>query len=118
MMRDVIEFFGIILVDGSEIVLRIYNIDNKQWQLVHYTNRDLIDTKEEKKITAYDIAEVIADLFSTTYTHKVVEWKICTRDITRETAVEIAQATGLKVEHLERVREQELLCKGLFTEFW
>ena len=112
------EYFGIIFVDNTEIVLRIYSIDDNQWQLTHYTSTDLLDKKREKTISAYDIAEVIADLFSTTYSHKVIEWKICTRGITRDTAAEIAHATGLKVEHLERIREQELICKGLFSEFW
>ena len=113
-----IERFGIIFVDGTEIALRVYSTNHKQWRLVHYANRDLLDKKREKIITAYTIAEEIADLFTTTYATKVIEWKICMRDITRETAAEIAHATGLKVEHLERIREQELLCKGLFTEFW
>lgn len=113
-----IEHFGIIFVDGTEIVLRVYTIANKQWQLVHYKSLDLLDKRREKTITPYTIAETIADLFSTTYALKVVEWKICTRGITREVAAEIAHATGLKIEHLERIREQELLCKGLFTEFW
>lgn len=113
-----IESFGIIFVDGTEIVLRVYTIEKKQWQLIHYVSHDLLDRKRERTITPYTIAEAIADLFSTTYVQKVIEWKICTRGITRETAAEIAHATGLKVEHLERVREQELLCKGLFTEFW
>ncbi len=113
-----IELFGIIFVDDSEIVLRVYTIQDKKWQLIYYTSRDLLDKKREKIITPYTIAETIADLFSTKYVQKVVEWKICTRGITRETASEIAHATGLKIEHLERVREQELLCKGLFTEFW
>lgn len=113
-----IETFGIIFVDNTEIVLRIYNIEKKQWQLIHYASHDLLDQKREKMITPYTIAEAIADLFSTTYTQKVIEWKICTRGISRDSAAEIAHATGMKVEHLERIREQELLCKGLFTEFW
>jgi hypothetical protein len=112
------EFYGIILVDGSEIILRVYQTDGKSWQLMHYTSRDLLDKKIEKNVTAYDIAEVIADFFSTTYTQKVIEWRICARGHTRETVAEIAQATGLRVEHVLRNREQELLCKGLFTEFW
>ena len=114
-----IEFFGIILVDNTEIVLRVYTIDeNKQWQLTHYTSIDLLDKKREKLITTQTIAEVIADLFSTTYVQKVVEWKICTRGLTREKTAEIVRTTGLKIEYLEIIREQELLCKGLFTEFW
>jgi hypothetical protein len=117
-MRVMIEFFGIIFIDGTEIVLRVYTIENKHWQLTHYASRDLLDKKREKEITPLTIAEAIADLFSTTYVQKVVEWKICTRGLSKKTATEIAHATGLKIEHIERIREQELLCKGLFTEFW
>ncbi len=117
-MRVMIEYVGIIFVDDTEIILRIYSITGGQWQLVHYVDHDLLDKKRQKTISAYDIAEVIADLFSGTYEHTVVEWKICTRGITKETTAEIAHATGLKVEHLNRIREQELICKGLFIEFW
>lgn len=117
-MRTMIEYFGIIFVDDTEIILRVYATHNKSWQLTHYTSRDLLDKKREKHITAYTIAEVIADLFSTTHVQKVVEWKICVRGLTKEVVSEIAHATGLKIERLERTREQELLCKGLFTEFW
>lgn len=117
-MRLVKEFYGIILVDGTEIILRVYQTDGKIWQIIHTTTRDLLDNNREKAVTAYDIAEVIADLFATTQTQKVIEWRICTRFQPRDTVVEIAHATGLRIEPLERSREQELLCKGMFTEFW
>ena len=112
------DFYGIILIDGTEIILRVYKTDGTVWQIIYKTIRDLLDKKREKEVTAYDLAEVIADLFSTTYTQKVIEWRIFARDLPRDTVVEIAQATGLRVELLDRSREQELLCKGMFTEFW
>ena len=112
------EFFGIILIDGTEIVLRVYKIDNEKWQLIHYDSRDLVDRKPEKEVTPYNIAEIIADFFSQTMTQEVIEWQICARNITKQVASDIAHAVGLKVEYLERTREQELLCKGLFTELW
>ena len=118
MMRVVREFYGIILIDGSEITLRVYKIEGNNWQLIHYNSRDLVDKKLESGISAYTIAEVIADFFAKTLTQEVVECQICARNVTKQTAVDIAQAIGLKVEYLERVREQELLCKGLFTEVW
>lgn len=118
MIRVMIELFGIIFVDDTEIVLRIYSIEKRNWQLVHYTSQDLLDNRREATISAYDIAEVIVFLFSQSYSQKVVEWKICARGITKATAAEIAHATGIKVEHLQRIREQELICKGLFSEFW
>lgn len=118
MMRIMIEFYGIIIVDTTEIILRVYKADGEEWQLLHFVSRDLINKKPESKVTAYDIAEIVADLFSTTFTQKVIEWRICARGITKETVSEIAFATGLRVEHLDRSREQELICKGMFTELW
>jgi len=112
------EFFGIIFADSTEIILRVYQVDENKWQLLHYTSRDLTDKKRQKAITAYDLAEVIAEFFSTSYTQHIIEWKICAREIARETVTEIGLATGLKVEYLDRAREQELICKGMFTELW
>ncbi|HSA83753.1 MAG TPA: hypothetical protein VLF20_02615 [Patescibacteria group bacterium] len=112
------DLYGIILVDGSEIILRIYQTENNQWQMIYTSTQDLVNKKREKLLTAYDIAEAIADLFSTTYTQKVIEWRICARFQPQEMIGEIAKATGLRVEYLDRTREQELLSKGMFTEFW
>ena len=112
------EFFGIVLLDGSEIVLKIYTISTKKWQLVHALNHDLLDYKREKQITPYTIAEAIADLLSASYTQKVIEWRICGRNIAKKTTSEVALALGIKIEYLDRKREQELLCKGMFTETW
>lgn len=118
MMRVMKEFFGIIFVDGSEILLRVYTTENGKWKLLHYEGCDLVDTRPEKNITAYTIAEVIADFFTKAFTQEVVEWRICAREISKQTAYEISQALGLKVEYLERIRQQELICKGIFTELW
>jgi|SRR6185369_1323503 len=112
------EFFGIIFADKTEIILRVYQVENSKWQLLHLASRDLTDKKRENKISAYDIAEVIADFFSTSYTQQVIEWKICAREIAKEKVTEIGLATGLRVEYLDRTREQELICKGMFTELW
>lgn len=118
MMRVMKEIFAIILVDGTEIILRVYRIEGDKWRLLHYDSRDLIDRKSEKEVTPYNVAEIIADLFSTTYTQEVVEWRICARNLSRQTVAEIALAVGFKIEYLERIREQELICKGAFTELW
>jgi hypothetical protein len=112
------EYFGIILVDSTEIILRVYQVDDKKWQLLHYDSQDLIDRKPEKDVTPYNIAEVIADFFSITYAQKVIEWRICAREISKEKTAEIALAIGLRIDYLDRRRQQELICKGLFTELW
>jgi hypothetical protein len=112
------EFFGVIFADSTEVILRVYQVEDGKWQLLHYASQDLTSKKPEKNVTAYDIAEVIADYFSNSYTQQVIEWKICARELPRETVVEIALAIGIKIECLDRFREQELLCKGMFTELW
>lgn len=117
-MRIMREYFGIIFVDSTEIILRVYKIEETKWQLLHYDSRDLIDNKPEKDVTPYNIAEVIADFFSATYTQKIIDWKICARNITKEKTAEIARAIGLKIEYLDHRRQQELICKGIFTELW
>lgn len=112
------EFFGVLMIDTTEVVLRIYQKDDKQWRLHHYADKDLIDFRREKTISPYDIAEVIADFFSDFHSQSVIEWKICVRNSTKENAAQIALAIGQRIEFLGRQREQELISKGLFTEMW
>jgi hypothetical protein len=112
------DFYGILLLDKAEIVLRIYQTDGKQWRLLHYISNDLAEKKAEADITALDITEVIIDFFSKNVTQNVSEWKICSRGFSPEMLKPVSDATGFRIERLERIREQELLCKGMFTELW
>jgi hypothetical protein len=117
-MRMMNEFYGILLLDLAEIILRVYQTDGKQWNLLHYFSHDLATKKLESDINALDITDAIIDFLSRSTTQNITEWKICSRGFSEETISIVSEATGFKIERLERAREQELLCKGMFTELW
>ena len=112
------EFYGVLLLDQTEVILRIYQIDNKEWRLLYYLSRDLGDKKPEATITAMDITEVITDFLGKKSTQHITDWHVCSRGIPQATIDAVSEATGFTIELLNRSREQELLCKGMFTELW
>jgi len=112
------ECFGVILIDKEEIVLRVYQADGKEWKLLHYFNNNLLTRKSEDEITAIDIAEAIVDILAGAYAQHVSEWRIGSRGVAGTMVRNVSQAIGLRVEQLIKTREQELLCKGMFTELW
>lgn len=118
MMRVMKEFFGILLLDQAEIILRVYQAGEHEWQLLHYFSRDLADTKAEAAIDAPDITQVILEFLSKNATQNISDWKVCSRGLSEAVVQEVANATGFTIERLVAHREQELLCKGLFTELW
>jgi len=115
MMKD---SYGILLLDKSEIVLRVYQVDDKEWRLLHYFSKHIPDVPQTKSTNPITLIEFIIDFLAKPATQDVMEWKICSRGLPEETVKIIAQATGLPIENLRTIREQELLCKGMFTELW
>src|SRR6185503_5611014 len=109
------ELFGIFLLDGPEVLLRIYQASNGEWKLVHYFRSDLADEKLESAITAHDFVEVITDFLSKNVNNNIAEWKFSSRALPDKTINDIAEAIGFPVERLQKDREQELLSKGMFT---
>jgi hypothetical protein len=110
--------YGIILLDINEIIIRIYEADDKEWKLLHYHDTHLDKIKEKIPIEAGDIARIIADFLTTESAQHVIEWKMCARQLPQAFIHKIATATGLTIENLSPLREQELLSKGIFTELW
>lgn len=109
------EKYGIILLDHTEIVIRIYEVSDTEWKLLHYHDDQLID---KETIDPVKYAEAIAAFLTTEAAQHVIEWKVCARDIDREHITKLASMIGLPIECLTPVREQELLSKGIFTELW
>jgi hypothetical protein len=111
------EFSGIVLLDKSEIVLRVYQIDGTEWRLFNYFKKSISpDTprKEFPSALSYIVKEIIASSF----TRQVSQWRICSRRINKAMLTQIAQEIGMSIEPLSYPREQELLSKGMFTELW
>jgi hypothetical protein len=111
------DFFGIILLDGNEIIIRIYTLESGKWKIFHYQSYDLTPFDKGKIVTSADIIEVIAEVSLSHAVAQVAEWKICARNIEEITLHDIAVATGMETELLTLNREQELLCKGTLLEF-
>lgn len=112
------ERFGIILLDGAELIIRIYETNNKEWKLIHYLSKNLQGSKPDFIVSNDTIALTIADIFASNYSRHIAEWKICARNVSKSLSLEIQKLISLPIEYLTPAREQELLCKGMFTELW
>lgn len=109
---------GIILLDKTEIIIRIYEVDHKEWRLLQYQSTQLQMSSEEKAPKVELIVESLADFLVSDNSSHVSEWKVSARGLDYAMTKLISAAIGLNIENLTTLREQELLCKGLFTELW
>jgi len=108
---------GVILVDGDEIVLRIYILNRyKEWDLLRYQSYDVATGTPGKRASSAEIVEVIAGVLITRYAKTIFDWKICARNTEEAIIQDIEEATGLPIELLTLQREQELLCKGILMD--
>lgn len=110
-----VDSYGVLLLDGSEVIIRIYRVENDEWKLNYYFTRSM---PSEKELSVRDLAEVLAEVFTTAEARDVIEWKICSRGINDEIIHNASTAIGIQIEALNKAREQELLSKGMFTELW
>lgn len=109
------ERFGIILLDEMEIIFRIYETTDHEWKLFHYHSAIL---PEIRQTVISDILEIIGNFFTSNYAEHITEWKICSRHYPKKFISELSQALSIAIEDITLHREQELLCKGMFTELW
>lgn len=110
--------YGIILLDHMEVIVRIYQVDAKEWKLLHYQSKDFSKDKPGKPLEADDMIRVIAEVCFSHQGHNIIDWKIYARRVPLSILKETSLAVGMSIENLTLLREQELLCKGMFTELW
>lgn len=116
-----VSIYGIILLEKSEIVIRIYEVNTTEWKLIHYQNFNLLFRTApavHQESLAQEISTLLAEFFTTEKARYVTQWKTGARTISQSTLNHISSSLGLEIENLNLIREQELLCKGLFTELW
>lgn len=112
---------GIILIEKTEIAIRIYEVNKTEWKLIHYQNFEMkfphpsVTYQEE---FANEISTVLANFLTTEHASYVAQWKTGARNVSKSTLNRVSASLGLEIENLSGIREQELLCKGLFTELW
>lgn len=104
-----ISIYGIILLEKTQIIVRMYEVNKKEWKLIHYEN--LPATPEE-------MTAKLATFFTTQNAKYVSQWKAGARGFAQSSLNRISSSLGLEIDNLLPLREQELLCKGLFTELW
>ncbi len=110
--------FCIILLDKIEVIIRLYEATNQEWKLTHYQSKHLEIPSENSEIDASLIIEVLAEFLSSEEAKVVNDWRICARSLPQPLLQDVSKATGFPVENLTPAREQELICKGMFTELW
>ena len=110
--------YGIILLERNEVVIRIYEADNKEWKLLHYQSKQIKKAIAPSYDEVVPIIEILNEFFSADYAQHVGDWKTCARFLPQPLVQTISSATGLSIENLTPLREQELICKGMFTELW
>ncbi len=111
------EKLGIILLDGNEVTIRIYERERLgQWKLLSQHDRDLTTFDTHTNVKTADIVEVIVQVSLSRYGGKVDDWRIIARNMDQEIAEQVGMATGIQAEFLLLQREQELLCKGALIE--
>lgn len=104
---------GLILLDETEIIFRIYETTAHEWKLFHYHSSDI-----PYEVDANDILEIIGDFFTTEYAQHIAEWKMCSRHHPKKLLMDLSHVLNITIEDMSLHREQELLCKGMFTELW
>lgn len=106
--------YGVIFLDEAEIIFRIYETTEREWKLSHYHSSLLAS----ESIQTDDILEIIGNFFSTEYAQHIAEWKMCSRNHPKKILNELARTLAIPIEDISLHREQELICKGMFTELW
>jgi hypothetical protein len=110
--------YGIILLDKTEIIIRVYEVDQKEWRLLQYQSTQLEKSDDDNGPKTETVIEILADFLVSDNGSHVSEWRVSARGISYPSVKQISSATGMNIETISLLREQELLCKGLFTELW
>ena len=113
------QHFGIILLDNTEVLIRLFERDKDSNNiLMHSESHDLANFERGKTgMKAADIIEVIAEVSFKGYSFSITDWKISSRNIPKNITKEVSLATGMNIESMTLSREQELIFKGLSSEF-
>ncbi len=114
-MRGMDRRYGVILLEDTEIIFRIYITTDHEWRLYHY-HSSLLPASETLDSTA--VLEIIGNFFLTEYAQHIEQWHICSRHQPKKLVRELTRVLAIPVEDISLHREQELLCKGMFTELW
>jgi len=107
--------FGVVLLEITEIIFRVYETTDHEWKLLHYHSSQLPETQLLK---TDNILEIMGNFLATEHAQYIEEWKICGRNYPKKIVQELSRTLNIPIESICLHREQELICKGMFTELW
>lgn len=117
-LNNYLTLYGIIflfLTNFDKKTVRIYETTDHEWRLFHY-HSSLLPAAQPVEVK--NVLEIIGDFLATEYAQHIEEWKICSRQYSKKFTRDISRALNMTVEDISIHREQELICKGMFTELW
>src|ERR1700748_1920888 len=103
-MRDMDNRHGVILLETTEVIFRIYEITDHEWKLSHY-HSSLIPAYQQ--LESATILEIIGSFFTTEYEQHIAVWKICSRHYPKALIRELSRAIDISIEDISLHREQE-----------
>lgn len=105
---------GIILLDGLEVVARIYVSSGKhKWRLLDYQRKDVTSFRKSVSLDTSDFIETISQILLSKTGRHIEEWKILARHLPEFVIKDVRLATNFEVMELTLIREQELICLGV-----
>jgi hypothetical protein len=102
-------FYGVILLEKHVVIIRLYEVTLNAWKLVYSQNI----VSEPKALSS-----ILANFFTTKDAQYVTQWKTGARGLPQTLLNNVSASLGIPIDSLTLLREQELVCKGLFTELW
>ena len=104
-----------ILLDNKEVFVNIFDKSPEQIN----NNKHIYKKFKQKdnKIFISNVIEFIAQIATSPDAQSASDWKIYGRRINVNILKKISNATAVSIEKLTLKREQELICRGIMSEF-
>ena len=110
-----IERIIIILIDNKEIFVNIFDKLQERISNNKYIYKDF--RQKDNKVLISNIVEFIAQIAISPEAQSASDWRIYGRRIDTDILKKISYATSVSAEKLTTKREQELICRGIMSEF-
>jgi hypothetical protein len=104
-----------ILLDNKEVFVNIFDKSPEQINNNKHIYKKL--KQKNNKLFTGSIVEFIAQIAISPDAQSASDWKIYGRRINPNILKKIGSATSVSIEKLTIKREQELICRGIMSEF-
>src|SRR4029079_11753428 len=98
-----IHVYGIILLERTEIIIRVYEVNKKEWKLIHYQNvalKQRVAPAVQQESLVEEISSLLATFFTTDNARYVTQWKAGARGISQSTVNAVSSTLGLELDNI------------------